>query len=313
MIRLLQRTRAVRGRVGRARQCRAFSGDNGEKLKFLVLDGYSVAGRQNLAENNVALAGELYAKMLDRHSPVPTSSDIVFPADDDFKMPDISQYHGVAWTGSSLTIFSGEEIVDKQIDVCGELFELGIPQFGSCWALQIAVTAAGGVCALNPNGREMGLARKIRLTSRGESHPMFEGKPSVFDAWTSHNDEVTHMPPNSLILAGNQHSHIQAACVQHKKGNFWAVQYHPEYDLNDLSRLTECRKEKLTEMGFFESENEADNYVARMDQLYKNPTRKDLRWELAIDDDVLDENIRCIEVKNWIAKEAMPYMRLQNN
>jgi hypothetical protein len=36
----------------------------------------------------------------------------------------------------------------------------------------------------------MGVSRKITLSGAGQSHPMFEGKPATFDAFTSHKDEV---------------------------------------------------------------------------------------------------------------------------
>lgn len=93
--------------------------------------------------------------------------------------------------------------------------DAGLPQYGSCWAAQIAVAAAGGHCAKNPRGREMGIARKIALTPEGRAHPMFEGKPSVFDAFTSHNDEITHIAPGGLDLAGNDFTAVQAVAVRH--------------------------------------------------------------------------------------------------
>jgi GMP synthase (glutamine-hydrolysing) len=80
---------------------------------------------------------------------------------------------------------------------------------------------------------------------------MYEGKPSVFDAFTSHEDEVTHIPAASVILAGNQFTRIQAASVVHNGGTCWGVQYHPEYDIHELARLTFCRTEKLTKLGLF--------------------------------------------------------------
>ncbi len=55
----------------------------------------------------------------------------------------------------------------------------------------------------------MGLARKIVLNDAGRAHPMFEGKPTVFDAFTSHEDEVTHIPIASCVLAGNEFTRIQ--------------------------------------------------------------------------------------------------------
>ncbi len=75
----------------------------------------------------------------------------------------------------------------------------------------------------------MGIGRKIGLTPEGRSHPLFVGRSNVFDAYISHYDEITHMPPNGLVLAGNSFTRVQAVAVNHLKGSFWALQYHPEY------------------------------------------------------------------------------------
>src|SRR6266403_1796200 len=60
-----------------------------------------------------------------------------------------------------------------------------VPSFGSCWAAQMAVVAAGGMVRANPRGREMGIARKIALTPEGRGHPLYAGKGAVFDAFIS--------------------------------------------------------------------------------------------------------------------------------
>ena len=87
---------------------------------------------------------------------------------------------------------------------------------------------------------------QIKLTDEGRAHPMYEGKPTVFDAFTSHEDEVTHLGPGSTSLCGNAWSAVQALhCALPHGGVFWGVQYHPEYDLHELARLTSARTEKL--------------------------------------------------------------------
>ena len=70
-----------------------------------------------------------------------------------------------------------------------------LPSFGSCFAAQLVAVAAGGSVRANPKGREFGLARKIELSAAGRAHPLFAGKPAVFDAYTSHGDEVDTLPP----------------------------------------------------------------------------------------------------------------------
>lgn len=279
-----------------------------EPLNFLVVDGYSAEGRQGLIDGGASTAGDLYAQMLHKSSPYGATSTIVYPAEPEFDgQMDISEYDGIAWTGCSLTVYHDTPEVESQIQFAQQIYELGVPSFGSCWAVQIAAVAAGGMCAANPFGREMGISRKIALTDAGRGHPMYEGKPSVFDAFTSHEDEITHCPASSLILATNNHSLIQALSANFRGGPWWGVQYHPEYDLKELAMLTSCRIERLTGMGFFKDTNAAETYVEEILELHEDPNRKDLRWKYGLDHDVMSEDVRLIETRNWISKLVKPY------
>ena len=170
----------------------------------------------------------------------------------------------------------------------------------------MAVVAAGGKVEPNPKGREMGLARKIHLTAEGHDHPMYDGKPGVFEAFISHDDMVTEMTDDCVCLAGNSFTSVQAVAVTHKKGTFWATQYHPEYDLYEVACLTVAREEKLTKAGFFRGHDDMVQLVDKMKELAAEPGRKDLRWQLAIDDDVLSDSIRQCEFVNWINKQVLP-------
>ena len=170
----------------------------------------------------------------------------------------------------------------------------------------MAAVAAGGEVRANPRGREMGLARKMMLTPEGRSHPMYEGKPTVFEGYITHEDEVTHLPPGALLLATNQFTHVQALSVTHKRGTFWATQYHPEYDLHEMARLTWCRGDRLIGMGFFDGRKSVEELVDRMEALHETPDRMDLRWLLAIDDDVLDDSLRECEFRNWLHRLVIP-------
>jgi GMP synthase (glutamine-hydrolysing) len=161
----------------------------------------------------------------------------------------------------------------------------------------------------NPRGREMGIARKIGLTPEGRAHPLYLGKGNVFDAFISHVDEVTHMPAGTLLLASNAFTHVQAVALTHKGGTFWGVQYHPEYDLHELARLTFCRIDRLIKLGFFRDREAALAYVNLLEALHQDPTRKDIAWLLGVDEDVMNEDIRVAEVRNWIDRLVIPSMR----
>lgn len=280
--------------------------------RFLVVDGYAREGRDELRAGGATPAGELYERMLRKCTPGGAEVDIVYPADPGAGLPAgaaLAQYDGIAWTGSSLTIFKDDPRVTPQIEFARAAFEARIPSFGSCWAAEIAAVAAGGRCAENPRGREMGIARKIALTPEGRAHPLYAGKKSVFDGFSSHDDEVTHLPPGGLLLASNPHTRVQAVSVTFRGGAFWGLQYHPEYDLHELARLCYCRKQKLVEKGFFRDIERAQAYVDQLETLHQDPSRKDIAWLLGIDEDVMDEDIRLVEVRNWIERLVLPNMR----
>ncbi|WP_148301899.1 glutamine amidotransferase-related protein [Sneathiella glossodoripedis] len=164
--------------------------------KILVLDGYPKDHRKLLADHQGTLAGELYAKRLKAVSSK-CEPTVLYPADEDCELPGgvaLADVDGIVWTGSSLTIHDDKDPqVQRQIAFAQAAYEAQVPMFGSCWAAQMAVTAAGGRCAPSPRGREFGVARKIALNDAGRGHPMYAGKRSVFDGFTSHQDEITHV------------------------------------------------------------------------------------------------------------------------
>jgi GMP synthase (glutamine-hydrolysing) len=217
----------------------------------------------------------------------------------------LSRCSGVLWTGCDATIFVLEPRVIAQIEFCRRAYELGIPQFGTCWGLQMAVVAAGGEVEANPMGRVMGIARRIMLTEEGRVDPMMRGRRPVFEAFISHVDEATKLPPGAQLLAGNEFTSVQAVAVRHGKGEFWGLQYHPEYNLHEMARLIVAREQKLIEGGFYRTPEELQQHVALMEALHAEPDRHDLRWSLVIDDDVLDTKVRTTEFSNWIANQVL--------
>ncbi len=282
----------------------------GMSPRILVVDGYIKASRDELAAGGATGAGDQYVKMLTKICP-DVQCDVIFPSDPGTQVPSgkaLADYDGIAWTGCSLTVYEDTPEVNTQIGFARACFEAGVPGFGSCWAAQIAVVAAGGICRANPNGREMGVARKVLLSDAGRGHPMYEGKSSVFDAYISHVDEITHIPAGSVVLAGNAFTTIQAVSVLHAGTPFWGLQYHPEYDLHEMARLTWCRIDKLRELGFFKDRQAGEAYVTLLETLHADPARFDLAWRLGLDADILNEDVRRLEVRNWLYKLVIPTM-----
>jgi len=277
-------------------------------LHFLIIDGYPKASRDDFDAVGMKYAWRLYAEMLKKY--LPEAEYAVWLPSDNPVPPDgqgPEHYTGILWPGCNLTIYHRDDArVTRQIDFAKKSYEVGTPGFGTCWGIQMAVVGAGGEVRANPRGREMGLGRKIWLTAEGLQHPMFEGKPPVYSGFSSHLDEVTQLPPGGTLLASNDFTHVQAVEVKHAKGIFWGLGYHPEYDLHEMARLIMARAAKLVAEGFFQSHEDLVRYVEKLEALHQNPTQKDLRWQLDIDDDVLSDRVRQVEFRNWIHKVALP-------
>ena len=273
-----------------------------DALNFQIINGYPKASRDRLDEANVMQAHDLYLGFLQKMLPN-SSFEVIYPADQDFVLPsqnDLKKMDGFIWTGSDQTIYKNTPEVGRQISLAKAIYQAGVPQFGSCWATQIAVVAAGGKARANPNGREWNIAKNIRLTEAGKKHPMYEGKPEVFDGFIMHLDEVSLLPEGAELLASNKHTQVQSVAVKYLNGEFWAPQYHPEFNLHAMAGLIAARKEALTKEGFFGDEEDVLELTQKLFALAAEPNNQKLRQELDIGDDILDDDIRQLEVSNWI-------------
>lgn len=270
--------------------------------RLVLLEGNTAEKRALGAKLGVRSSSAIYAEAIRRHSP-DLVLDVVNGADPDWRLPDArrwSDYDGLVITGSSLHAYDPEFAVTNQIELVKQASETGMPIFGSCWGLQIATVAGGGTVEYSPRGREVGLARKIVPNELGRAHPMLSLKGPAFDAPCIHYDEVTRLPDGAQVLASNAHSAIQAALIPVGRSTVWAVQYHPEFDLLQLVQLYRLYARSMIAEGFFSSQAELDGYVAKLQQLIEQPDHMGLRWQLGIDDDVIDDRRRSGEIISWI-------------
>ncbi len=281
------------------------------RTAICILNGYPRASRENFDLSGVGHPHDLFRDFLVRHLPFVTV-DVCFAADRDIRLPsgaDLKAYDGFIWTGSDLTIYDrGDRRVTRQIELARAIFASGVPMFGSCWGVQMAAVAAGGEVARNPKGREWGIARDITLTDAGLRAKLMAGKPKRFDGFIMHLDEVTRLPEGAILLAGNDHTHVQALEVRMNGGVFWATQYHPEYNFLEMGRLIAARAKPLVTEGFFESETDVQTYAAQMKALHRDPTDAELRTSLTVDDNIIDPVQREQELRNWIDYLVLPRM-----
>lgn len=280
--------------------------------RVLILDGNTTEGNAKIVSLGGKPYGEGYSDAL-RFFDASLDITILHAAGGE-TLPrglSLSDFDGIAWTGSALSAYWEQLEVARQIELAKAVHASGVPCFGSCWGQQIMCQALGGEVRANPNGIEIGIARKIRQTTEGNGHPMFLGKPSPFDALAIHRDEVIRMPPGGNVLAENNMSAIQAMELAGEHGNFWAVQYHPEFDLAMIAMLYRRDEAALVRDGLFETGEDVQETARGLAELQEDPANSDLAEQLYVRPEVIDPAIRMAEFGNWLEHKVRPYAALR--
>lgn len=267
--------------------------------KILLMEGNIAERRAKGAALGVRSSSGIYRDSLLAHFP-DLEIDIFNPEDPLPGRNALAAYDGMIISGSGLHAYDTDFAVINQIALVREAAEVGLPIFGSCWGLQIAAMAAGGLVEYHAQGREVGFARKIMVTEAGRNHPMFARKGPVFDAPCIHYDEVTRLPEHATLLATNAHSEVQAALIPLANSEIWAVQYHPEFDAAHLADLYRLYADDMVGQGFFADLNELEDYAARLTALDSHPDNAALAWQLGVDADITDDARRRAEIIAWV-------------
>jgi GMP synthase (glutamine-hydrolysing) len=277
------------------------------QARILVIDGNRAATREQQVAVGGEPTGEGYVRTLQSLTAV--SCDIVRPADGEVRFDPgsgLESYDGVAITGSALNVYEGGAHVERQIELARAVFAAGVPFFGSCWGLQVAVSAAGGRVRRNPVGREFGFARRIELGEAGRRHPMFRGKPAVYEAITVHRDDIEQLPEGAVVLARNDMG-LQAAELRHGRGVCWGVQYHPEYSFGEIAATALRYGATLIEEELFVDRAELESFVSDLRRLMRNPRDRRLTWKHGLGLGLQDEACKLAELRNWLQLQVLPY------
>jgi GMP synthase (glutamine-hydrolysing) len=279
------------------------------QARILVIDGNRAATREQQVAAGGQPSGEGYAQVL--HSLAPVRCDIVRPADGEVHFSSgsgLASYDGVAITGSALSVYDEGAHIERQIELARAVFSQGLPFFGSCWGLQVAICAVGGRVQRNPLGREFGFARRIEIAEDGRHHPMFTAKPAVFEAIAVHKDVIQALPPNAAVLASNEMG-IQAIELRYGGGTFWGVQYHPEYSFAEIAATALRYSDALIGEHLFADRAELAAFVGDLHALTRDPRDRRLTWKHGLGAALQDERLQRAELRNWLELVVLPFAR----
>ena len=278
--------------------------------RFLVAESETPEQRMHRRASVGRSSGATYLDTLRALAPV-AACDLVRPSEAGAEAPGralLSAYDAVFLTGSPLHVYRDTPAVRRQLAFMRDVFASGTPSFGSCAGLQVAAAAAGGAVRENRRGHEAAFARRIARTRAGRDHPLLAGRPAAWDAPAVHTDEVERLPEGAVPLAGNGVSAVQAAEIRHLGGVFWGVQYHPELTLWEIAAALRRQASDLVEQGLARDGRAVDEHAGRIEALHREPSRRDLAWQLGLDEQVTDPALRQTELRNFVERLVRPTM-----
>ena len=267
-------------------------------MNLLLVDGNEKEASDRYIRLGMETQFEVYKSILEKNSNSKINITIIHPAVHDEYLPlgvNLDDFQAIAWTGSLLNIYDENKSIIKQIELAKELFKRKNRIFGSCWGLQVLVTAAGGKVRKNPNGLEAILAKDIKLSDDGIYHDMYKNKKKSFNAFCWHYDEAEILPKDTITLASNKKSKFQSISFDFDQSTVWAVQYHPEFNPKWMAGLMEQRKEILLENKIYDklSDLEEEKKIFQTHQ-------KHILDKADFYDDVLNEKKHSLELTNWL-------------
>ncbi len=268
-------------------------------MNILIVDGNEIEASKRYTNMGMDTQYEVYKKVLEKLSKKNLNIFVVHPAVKDEYLPigmSLDDFDGIAWTGSLLNIYDMTPSIIKQIELAKKLYTKKNKIFGSCWGLQVLVTAAGGKIRKNPKGLEAVVAKKIKINKNGFNHPMYIGKNKVFDAFCWHYDETETLPSEAVVLSYNDISAVQSVNFKVNNSSVWAVQYHPEFDPVWIAGLMKQREEILLKEKVFSEKKYFDEEF----EFFLNYTKKQKNKYLKKYKDLINIKKHTLELSNWI-------------
>lgn len=134
-------------------------------------------------------------------------------------------------SGISVTTKPHPKFILQSLELIRHCININKPVFASCYGFQLALIALEGCISRDEINFEKGTPN-IYLSEIAKQDPLFNNTPSPFRAVSVHQDKASSLPKNCELLAFNDDC-IHAFRIKNKP--FWAVQFHPETDIESLT------------------------------------------------------------------------------
>ncbi|MHB9287702.1 type 1 glutamine amidotransferase [Halobacteriales archaeon Cl-PHB] len=144
------------------------------------------------------------------------------------EIPETFAFDGCIVTGSRASVYWEEPWITDLKEWVGSAIERDRPFLGVCYGHQLLADVLGGeVEAMDEY--EIG----YRTVEHDGTSPLLAGVDEEFTVFTTHSDRVAELPPGAEQFASNDYG-----LHGFRKGDVFAVQFHPEYDMDTAESVT---------------------------------------------------------------------------
>lgn len=143
-------------------------------------------------------------------------------------VPPDFRFDGFVVTGSWASVYWDREWIGRLKTWVGEAVQAGLPALGVCYGHQLLADVLGG--RVEGMGEyEIG----YRTVYHDGDNRLLEGVDEQMTVFTTHSDHVVQKPPGATVFARNDYG-----IHGFRKGRVFAVQFHPEYDMETARDVT---------------------------------------------------------------------------
>ena len=163
-------------------------------------------------------------------------ADLVEFAATEGDLPESFDFDGAVGTGSRASAYWEEPWIAETKAWVSDAIDAGVPMLGVCFGHQLLADVLGG--DVEPmEDYEIGYRT---IEHDGES-PLLDGIDESFTAFTTHSDHVADLPADVDVFAKNDYG-----VHGFRRGDVFAVQFHPEYDPESARDVTKGKDEVLS-------------------------------------------------------------------
>ncbi|VAW67196.1 Glutamine amidotransferase, class I [hydrothermal vent metagenome] len=158
-----------------------------------------------------------------------------------FERPvDINECDAYLITGSKFSAYDKDEWIYKLKDLIVELVKHQKKLIGICFGHQIIADALGGEVKKSKKGWGVGcMLSDVKINKNG-----LKPIKKSFNLLVSHQDQVTKMPANAMLVAGSDFCPVSSFSISDYVLSF---QGHPEFNESYLKLIMRKRRDKIGE------------------------------------------------------------------